>query len=267
MPSANACGSCYQDNFSFALYNRFRTPKLYRLALDGEWDQIPSRCKSHPKEAKFVHKYAPMDTALHRILRTDSCQACPPEMKQSIYDMKLNAVRALLEAEPTLASTADTFQRTPLHWACMDAESNSVRSGGDEEEDDEGTGNVGGSERSSTASSVLLELLDHAPQAVQKVDIERRTPLHYLLARNDEIPQSLLAKMVALYPESLTMKDEVGETPLDILQSRNEEIPNADEVIQTLLKLKSMLTSTAQVILEKHTRQAIVGDVVQEQTA
>jgi ankyrin repeat protein len=193
-----------------------------------------------------VHKYAPMDTALHRILRTDSCQSCPPEMKHSIYGMKLDAVRALLEANPALASTADTFQRTPVHWACMDAESNHSQS------DPDNTKEWDRDPSLSSSSSVLLELLDHAPQAVQKVDLERRTPLHYLLARNDEIPLSLLTKIVALYPESLTMKDEVGETPLDILQSRNEEIPNVDEVIQTILNLKTMLTSTEQIILEKH---------------
>ncbi|KAG7374104.1 ankyrin repeat domain protein [Nitzschia inconspicua] len=254
MPSANACGSCYQDNFSFALYNRFRTPKLYRLATNGEWDQIPARCKNHPKEAQFIHKYAPMDTALHRILRTESCQTCPPEMKQNIYEMKLDAVKALLEANPVQASTADTFQRTPLHWACMDAESNDVQTGGD---DDEHGDHI--SESTLGSGSVLLELLDHAPQAVKKVDIERRIPLHYLLARNDEIPLRLLAKMVALYPDSLTVKDEVGETPLDILQSRKEEIPNMEEVIKTLLKLKSMLASTAQVILEKHSHQPEAG--------
>jgi ankyrin repeat protein len=145
--------------------------------------------------------------------------------------MKQQAVRALLDANPSQASTADTFKRTPLHLACMD---------------------VAGNFHSSD-DSVLLELLDRAPHAVHLTDIERRTPLHYLLARNDDIPLSLLTKMVALSPETLTMKDEVGETPLDIIESRKEEIPNADEVIETLMKLKSMLTSSARVILEKHT--------------
>jgi ankyrin repeat protein len=157
-------------------------------------------------------------------------------MLESIYAMKQDAVRALLNANPLQASTADTFQRTPLHWACMDAENNTMKT------------------KEGKEASVLLELLEHAPQAVQKVDIERRTPLHYLFARNDEIPLNLLTKMVALYPESLTMKDEVGETPLDILQSRYEEIPNAEDVIHTLLKLKSLLTSSAQVILENHSK-------------
>jgi ankyrin repeat protein len=137
--------------------------------------------------------------------------------------MKLQAVRALLDANPSQAATADTFKRTPLHWACMDVSGNFHRS------DD----------------SVLVELLDRSPQAVNLTDIERRTPLHYLLARNDDIPLSVLTKMVALSPETLTMKDEVGETPLDIIESRKDELPNADEVIGTLMKLKSMLTSTA----------------------
>lgn len=181
----------------------------------------------------------------------------PPEMKQSIYDMKLHAVKALLEANPEQASTADTFQRTPLHWACMDVESNFAQSDDDDTKEWDRESSL--LTDSFSLSSVFLELLDHAPQAVQKVDLERRTPLHYLLARNDEIPLSLLTKLVALYPESLTMKDELGETPLDILQSRKEEIPNADDVIQTLLKLKSMLTSTTQVVLEKHSSNANGG--------
>jgi hypothetical protein len=251
--AANPCGSCYQDNFSYALYNRFRTPKLYRLATDGDWDQIPARCKNYPREAKFVHKYAPMDTALHRILRTDYCQSCPPEIKQSIYDMKLDAVKALLEADPGQASTADTFQRTPLHWACMDAESNYAQI------DDDDIMKWDKKPSLPSSPSVLLELLDHSPQAVQKIDLERRTPLHYLVARNDEIPLSLLTKIVALFPESLNLKDEVGQTPLDILQSRKEEIPNADEILQTLLNLKSMLTPTGDVMLEKHSGNAEGG--------
>jgi ankyrin repeat protein len=167
--------------------------------------------------------------------------------------MKLDAVRALLEANPAQASTADTFQRTPLHWACMDSKSNYAQM------DEEDTKEWDKEPSLSSSSSVLLELLDHAPQAVQMLDLERRTPLHYLLARNDEIPLSLLTKIATLYPESLNMKDEVGETPLDILQSRIEEISNFDQIIRTLLDLKSTLPSTAQMILEKYRSNAKCG--------
>lgn len=171
-----------------------------------------------------MHKYAPMDTPLHRVLRTESCASCPAEMQETIYGMKYDAVLALLEANPAQASTTDAFQRTPLHWACMDVRGNFH----------------------SRDDSVLLDMMDRAPQAVRIVDIEQRTPLHYLVARNDDIPLALLTKMAALAPETLTMKDAVGETPMDIIQSRKEDMPNVDEVINTLTKLKSMLTSSAE---------------------
>jgi ankyrin repeat protein len=148
--------------------------------------------------------------------------SCPLEMQQNIYDMKQDAVRALLEANPAQASTTDTFQRTPLHWACMDIQGNF----------------------NSQDDSVLLDLIDRAPMAARIVDIEQRTPLHYLVARNDDIPLQLLAKLVALAPETASLKDEVGDTPMDIIRSRKEEMQNVDEVIKTLNNLKSMLTST-----------------------
>jgi ankyrin repeat protein len=144
--------------------------------------------------------------------------------------MKQQAVRALLDANPAQAMTGDTFKRMPLHWACMDVLGN-VEHDGDGDNDDDKKQSV----------SILSELLDRAPQALNTVDIERRTPLHYLIARNDRIPLKLLAKMVALAPETLVVKDEVGETPLDILKSRTNEILNAEEVMETMTKLKSML--------------------------
>jgi hypothetical protein len=75
------------------------------------------------------------------------------------------------------------------------------------------------------------------------VDIENRTPLHYLVARNNEIPVRLIAKIVALCPEALSMKDEVGEKPINIVQSRKEEIRDVDELIVSLQKLESMFLS------------------------
>jgi hypothetical protein len=62
---------CYREQVAYKLYSTFREPALYRMALLGDWEKVPSRCVSHPKEATFVHKYAPNDTALHRILRTE----------------------------------------------------------------------------------------------------------------------------------------------------------------------------------------------------
>lgn len=132
--------------------------------------------------------------------------------------MKFEAVKALLEANVDAATARDTFQRTPLHWACMDVDGN----------------------HGDTDDSIILMLLQQAPSAAQMIDVEHRTPLHYLVARNEKIPTKLLAKMVALFPEALTMKDEVGETPLDIVQSRHDEIENSQELIKSLRKLETM---------------------------
>ena len=211
---------------------------MYQYAARGDWDRIPDRCVSHPKEATFVHKYAPMDTALHRLLRTKSCNLCDDDIKADIFQMRKQAVAALLDVNPTAASTKDTFRRTPLHWACMDVASNcdSLHLNHDD-----------GSAPSE--DSILLMLIERASQAVSITDMERRTPLHYLVARNDGIPMAVLAKLVAHCPEALTMKDEVGETPLDIIQSRKDELHNVSEIVQTLQKLQSLLSPSAQFLL------------------
>ena len=212
---------CVWDSYKFALYSKFREPTLYRYAAQGDWDLIPDRCKSHPKEARFVHKYAPMDTPLCRLLTTQGCASCSLDVNNNIFQMKFAAVKALLEVHVDAATARDTFQRTPLHWACMDVEGNH----GDAED------------------SIMFMLLQRGPSATQMTDLEHRTPLHYLFARNDTIPTKLVAKMVALFPEALTMKDEVGDTPLDIVLSRKDEIENGDELQNSLRKLEAMFSS------------------------
>jgi hypothetical protein len=222
----NQC--CVWDRYKYALYTKFREPKLYRYVAEGEWDLIPERCKTHPKEARFVHKYAPMDTALGRLLRTELGAASNQELSSVIFEMKYAAVVALLDANPFSAILRDSFQRTPLHWACMDAAGNHLKDDGSDE------------------NSTLRLLLKCAPQAAQMVDMEKRTPLHYLVARNDEIPMQFATMLIALHPESLDMKDAVGETPLDIIRLRNDEIQNADEVATAMQKLQCLLEPSKQ---------------------
>jgi hypothetical protein len=210
---------CVWDQYKYSLYRRLNEPKLYRYAAKGEWDLIPARCISNPKEALFVHKYPPQDTALHRLLRTQSCQECNEEVKGNIFEMKKEAVRSLLNCNPAAARTKDSFRRTPLHWGCMDLNGNQAS------ED---------LKESFAETSILIMLLDRAPEALSMKDVEQRTPLHYVAARADYIPVSLVAKVVTLCPEVLEMKDEVGESPLQIIESRREEIVNADEIIKTM---------------------------------
>ena len=117
---------CYREQLGYALYAKFREPKLFRMAVTGDWDLIPSRCRSHPKEATFIHKYPPADTALHRMLRpvmssctgTDEVQY-DQQTLDKMNELRIRAVIALLDANRDAALVRDSFGRTPLHWACM----------------------------------------------------------------------------------------------------------------------------------------------------
>lgn len=194
----------------FALYNRFKVPKLYRYANNGDWDLIPQRCETNPKEAEFVHAFPPSDTALHCLLRTAtaSMDELDQVTQQHIEQVKLQAVSALLKANPLSASARDAFGRTPLHIACMDIEN---------------CGEV-----------VAVMIMESCERAATMVDVEGRSPLHYLVGRNDVVPLSLLSKLIAGYPKALSIQDNVSETPVDIVASRGDEILDAARVIEIL---------------------------------
>jgi hypothetical protein len=220
---------CQRERYAYALYNRFKVPKLYKYASNGDWDKIPQRCQSHPREVKFVHYYAPSDTALHRILSltvtsiaatTTSSSSSDPdaassvewtvdvETRRHIEQVKLNAVMAMLRADRWVASIRDTFGRTPLHVVCMD-----LGLCGDE------------------CAKCILEA---CPMAAEMTDIEGRTPLHYLVGRNDDVLYGFLTNLIVAFPRALQIQDNVHETPLKIVMQRINEIKNVDKVIEIL---------------------------------
>lgn len=193
---------CYREKLGFALYSKFREPKLFRMAVTGTWDLIPLRAQSHPDEAKFVHKYPPADTALHRILRMHTTTE-----GEQLMEVKLEAVKALLEANPAAAGLADSFGRFPLHLACMNT---------------------------SSGSEIACCLLRADIHIAEQLDIEQRTPMHFLVARNNLVPLALLRELVERCPESVYQRDIVDETPLDIVERRGSDIVNYAEVVETL---------------------------------
>jgi hypothetical protein len=224
---------CYREQLGYALYATFREPRLYRMAVTGDWEGIPARCKSHPKEAAFVHKYPPADTALHRIVNASSLttlassivvcendshgtldEPVPMAMNQETVDqfiaLKMAAIRALLEANRQAASLTDTFGRTPLHLACMD-----VTDGG---------------------AAAALEILSANPMAATVTDVnEQRTPLHFLVARNAHVPLDLLTALVQKCDTTIVQRRDIcGESPLDIVERRMNEIDNAAKVLDIL---------------------------------
>lgn len=214
---------CYREQVAYAFYERFRLPKLYKYASSGDWDLIPARCRSHPKEASYVHKYAPNDTALHRLLR-HSTHCADEATRQYMQEWKRQAVESLLQACPVATSITDAFGRTALHIVCMEL---SVTSEQDET-----------NENSDTA--IAIRIADGNRHAAQLTDtIEGRSPLHYLLARHDHIPLMLLSKLLDYAPQAITLKDTTSETPFDIFRRREKEISNSTEILRLLTSIEA----------------------------
>ena len=215
---------CYREQFAYSLYARFREPKLYRYVVSGDWDLIPARAKSHPKEASFVHKYAPNDTALHRLLRqSGGCIAIDDTATlQRMEEWKLQAVEALLTANRHAASLTDAFGKTPLHLACMEPPTASS--------------SFDSSNVESTTVAIALCIIQANPLAARLQDtIDQRTPLHYLVARcHDTIPLSLLRQLILSCPAAIGWRDATGDTPISIVEQRAEEIKNVEDVLQML---------------------------------
>jgi hypothetical protein len=227
---------CYREQLGYAFYAKFREPKLFRMAVTGNWDLIPDRCRTHPKEASFVHKYPPADTALHRMLRPFAAceeQQLDGETVDKMNELKLAAVSALLDANRQAAGLPDSFGRTPLHLACMD-----VAGGG------------------TTAAAMILDV---QPIALTAVDSEQRTPLHFLVARNETIPVDLLSKMLEQYPEAVFRQDIVGDTPIDIVEKRKNEIHNAAHILELLKAIPDPKAERSSVSLEKVDDRVSVG--------
>ena len=201
---------CYREQVAYALYARFKCPKMYKYAQSGDWDLIPARCQSHPKEASFVNKYAPNDTPLHRLLRYDCTRQVITDATTlaQMQAWKLQAVQALLKADRQTAAQPDALGRNPLHLACCD----------------------------DSAVSVAMEICRVNPRAAGMPDrVDQRTPLHYLVARGEgEIPLSLLRLLVETFPEAVRWPDVTGDTPLAIVENRREEISNAEAVLEIL---------------------------------
>lgn len=277
---------CYREQFAYALYAKFRQPKLYRMAENGDWERIPARCASHPKEAAFVHKYPPNDTPLHRILRplssssTTSSSGCEENNSdvldhmdddtavQQMLHWKMEAVIALINAYPSCVHVRDSFGRNPLHLACMDMKgggdvaaqyllnlattsmnSNAKSNSNNKKNDKNSTTTTPGLYHGDTAAATTSthQQQDDASSTTATTTtssssslsclacvmdvVEKRTPLHYLVARNANVPISVLDAVVLQYPQAMHMKDVTGETPLDILRRRQDEIQNVDELL------------------------------------
>lgn len=200
---------CRMERYKYALYTKFKEPRMYRLAAKGDWGPIPHRCRTHPKECEFIHRYAPSDTALHQILRFPALELdVDCNTKECLEKIKEEAMASLIDTYRPMVQVKDSFGRMPLHLVCMDI--------------------------ANCGETSFYRILDAYPQAAAHQDMEGRSPLHYLVARNDVIPLSVLEKLMNACLEALKMTDLVKETPIDLVEARRNEIQNANVVLKQL---------------------------------
>ena len=81
-----------------------KSPTLYKLAADRQYDEIPGRVQSNPLDCYWMDSYG--STALHIL-----CQA------RTVEPPLLRAVDAILTHAPELVSWANVATWTPLHFA------------------------------------------------------------------------------------------------------------------------------------------------------
>jgi hypothetical protein len=108
-----------------------------------------------------------------------------------------------------------------LHLACMKLSSGSSTS----------------SSSSGTAAAAACLILENNPGVACITDVEKRTALHFLLARNDEIPVPFLQAMIQHGPAAVHLLDAVGETPISIVLRRTKEIAHAAIILEMLQKV------------------------------
>jgi len=231
---------CVIGSTVYKLYMRWGVPRLFRYADQGQWDKIVDRARRYPAETKFVHKYAPADTALHRLVRPLHVRGPEDEGKQSstedpsedaqlreedpgVTELLLNAVRAILQVNPSAASVPNIFGRTPLHLACMHI--------------------------TPARAKAAQVLLNSCPMTARLRDQQGRTPLHYLLMNESSvIPAELLMTLLESDPHALERCDAQGRTAIDFVRRDDGNDTKAAPLISILKPAASHARVVAPVV-------------------
>jgi hypothetical protein len=163
------------------------------LAAKGDWAPIPQRCRTHPKEAEFIHRYAPSDTALHQILRFPAFDLdVDCNTRECLEKTKEDAVESLIDTYRPIASITDSFGRTPLHLACMDIQS--------------------------CGETSFYRILDAWPKAAahqEMTDLVKETPVDLVEARRSEIQNAdAVLKQLKFGSDVPALSTDAGVAPI-----------------------------------------------------
>lgn len=197
---------CAVGGTIYHCYCKWAVPRLFRYADNGQWNKIPKRCQRRPREVKFRHKYAPADTALHRLMRPLNYCTMPernlPEQSSAyledddhVSDVLLEAVQAIIATHPLAMTTLDMFGRSPLHMGCLH-------------------------ELTPARTRVLLWLLEHCgdTDVIRAADtIHGRTILHHVAAARDTsdgvFRRKLTRAILNVDPHAMQRIDKDGNRP------------------------------------------------------
>jgi ankyrin repeat protein len=172
-----------------------KSPTIYRLAADRQYDAIPSRVQSHPEDLNWHDRYGSL--ALHIL-----CQA------RAVDEPLLAAVDAILRVAPEQVAWANVATWTPLHFAVEKRL-------------------AWGNDRNTTA--LILRLIKACPSTVSvrtHSGFKTKTPFH--IACEADADYVVLKAMLTINPnlatEPYVKKDvySVVENPLQLLWKNNK---------------------------------------------
>lgn len=176
---------------SLLAMTKIPSPKLYRLAQNRLYADIPNRLESHPEDLQWVDRYG--NSALHIL--------CQQHWSTNDSDDLLKAVAAIARFNPQCVAQTNIATMTPLHLACEKRLVLSRRN-----------------------SELILLLIRNCPDAVSvrtNVGFKTKTPFHIACESNApiEVLQAMLEINPLLASEPYIKKDiyNVAENPLQLL--------------------------------------------------
>lgn len=210
-----------------AMYNRLIVPRLFAYADEGHWDLIPLRAKRHPSEARFIHKYAPNDTALHRLVRPfatseESTLPSSPSMGSSKSQLRRTYKARILCIPPDIdvSDHSSTASKTDPEYA--DPQSRTPKPEQPQEHNQQQQSLSLQLEQDPIAAAWLLHaveaLLIANPAAATTKNRFGRTPLH-IACRQSNLAHNFARMQVILMllehsPHVASWTDQDGKTPL-----------------------------------------------------
>jgi hypothetical protein len=192
-----------------------KSPTLYRLAADRQYESIPPRVQSNPEDLLWTDRYG--STALHIL-----CQA------RNVSNDLLKAVDAILERAPEQVAWANIATWTPLHFAVEKRLVVSMR--GDNDNDDNHHIDINN-------TTLILRLIQACPNAVSlrtHSGFKTKTPFHIACEVGADycVLKAMLSINPALATEPFVKRDfySIREDPLQLLWKSHRQIGGAGDV-------------------------------------